>query len=88
MYSKIIYNGYIYAITNGAIGSAGISEAEYIKIKRIVDSKPPEPDGFCYKLRADTLEWELVELPPEPEPQDEELTADEALNIILGGGAE
>ncbi len=38
---------------------------------------------YTYKLRADTLEWELVELPPEPEP---ELTSEEALDIILGGG--
>ena len=42
------------------------------------------PEGYDYKLRADTLEWELVELPPAPEPS-EDVDDSEALDIILGG---
>ena len=40
-------------------------------------SKPCAPDGYTYKLRADTLEWELVELPPEPDPGEDEATAED-----------
>jgi len=83
---KIVDNGYVAAIgTNGNDSVTEITEAEYNNLLSLIRSAPSAPDGFQYRLRADTLEWELVEL---PEPQDEELTADEALDIILGGGGE
>lgn len=62
----------------------GITEVERDNIFSLMLQKPAAPDGYTYKLRADTLEWELVEL-PESEPQNEELTDSEALDIILGG---
>lgn len=72
----IVVNGYIFAIEK--------TDQEYNEILQKIQNKPTDPDGYQYRLRADTLEWELVEL-PESEPQNEELTDSEALDIILGG---
>ena len=56
--------------------SVEVNESEYSAHKNILQNVPTDPNGYTYKLRADTLEWELVELPPiEPEP----LTDEEAL---------
>ena len=44
------------------------------------------PSGFTYRLRDDTHEWELYEMPVQEEPED--LTAEEALDIIVGGDGE
>lgn len=59
----IVINGYIIATTS--------DDEQYIAIMHTIQTKPEDPDGFQYKLRADNLEWELVEL-PEPEPVDED----------------
>lgn len=82
-YGKIVSDGFILAVTTG--GGTEITEEEYNEILAAVQSAPASPEGFVYKLRADTLEWELVELPPEPEP---ELSDEEALSILLGGDGE
>ena len=58
-----------------------ITETKYNEILSMLRNRPTAPDGFAYRLTRD-LEWELYEAPVEEEP---ELTADEALNIILGG---
>lgn len=91
---KSVLNGYITAIamhegTHWAIVNisdglllAEVSEPEYAALAEVVHNKPFAASGYTYKLRADTLEWELVELPPMPEP---EPTAEELLDIILGG---
>lgn len=63
-------------------GGDEISETQYRKILDVIHSKPTPPSGYEYALLTD-LTWELVELPPMPEP---ELTDEEALEIILGGG--
>lgn len=80
IYGKIVIDGYVCAVTTG--GGAEITESEYNEILSAIQSKPADQNGYQNKLRADNLEWELVELPPEPEP---ELTAEEALEILLGG---
>ena len=82
-YNKSIDSGYISGCGTGNCGTE-ITESEYNAILEKIQTAPVAPDGYQYKLRADNLEWELVEL-PEPEPQDEELTDSEALDIILGG---
>ena len=79
-YYKTIDDGFISQIGSGDYGTA-ISEQEYNDLLAIIQAAPTAPTGYAYKLRADNLEWELVELPPEPE-----LTAEEALDILLGGG--
>lgn len=58
-----------------------ITETKYNEILSMLRNRPTAPDGFAYRLTRE-LEWELYEAPVEEEP---ELTADEALEIILGG---
>lgn len=62
---------------------AEISDQKYNEIKSIILSKPTAPDGHGYRLTAG-LTWELYVLPEEADP---DLTAEEALDIIFGGGA-
>lgn len=82
-YFKIFENEYILMIGTGS-GGTEITEQEYTEILSIIHAAPQDaPDGYTYKLRADTLEWELVELPPAPEPS-EDVDDSEALDIILG----
>lgn len=76
---------YIDSLSTGS-GDLEITESKYNEILSIISSYPKDaPSGFVYRLKTATLEWELVELPPMPEPEDE-LTDEEALAIILGGG--
>lgn len=60
-----------------------IPETQYSEILSMLRNRPTAPDGFAYRLTKE-LQWELYELPVEEEP---ELTAEEALAIILGGDA-
>lgn len=64
-YCLIISNGYIegFCQSEDAVLNP-ISEEEFNRIKSIHSEKPTAPDGYTYKLKADTLTWELVELPP------------------------
>lgn len=74
---------YILAVGVGA-GGMEISADEYSKILSIIQNRP-SADGKGYRLKSD-LTWEAYDLPPEPEPSDEdELSDAEALNILLGG---
>ena len=82
MYFKQLQNNYIIAIGTGA-GGTEISEAEYNDIMAIIQNRPAA-EGKGYRLKTD-LTWEAYDLPPEPEPSDEdELSDAEALNIIMG----
>ena len=72
MYYAIIENGYIIAITTNC-GQTPITKELYDSILVMFRNKPTAESGYDYMLRADTLEWELVELPPsEDEPSAEE----------------
>ena len=82
-YYKIIEDGYVLSIGTGSGGSE-ITKEEYDDIISVIRSAPTAESGYQYRLKAD-LTWELVELPPVSE--DEEISADEALKIILGGEA-
>ena len=80
---KILSDGYIYAIGTGP-GGIEITEAEYNEIMAIIQNRPIA-EGKGYRLKAD-LTWEEYDLPPVPEPSDDdEISTDEALNILLGG---
>lgn len=84
-YNKQTSNNYILAIGTG-YGGTEITEAEYNEIMAIIHSRPTA-EGKGYRLKAD-LTWEEYDLPPEPEPSDEdELSDTEALNILLGGAS-
>ena len=82
-YNKQTSNNYILAIGTG-YGGTEITEAEYNEIMAIIQNRPTA-EGKGYRLKAD-LTWEEYDLPPVPEPSDDgEISADEALNILLGG---
>lgn len=83
-YRKYISDGYIVAAGEIGFGEA-ITKEEYDSLLQIFLSKPENQSGYAYALRASDLEWERIELPPEPEPESIELTDEEALAIILGG---
>ena len=82
-YNKQTSNNYILAIGTG-YGGTEITEAEYNEIMAIIQNGPTA-EGKGYRLKAD-LTWEEYDLPPVPEPSDDdEISTDEALNILLGG---
>lgn len=86
-YFKIFENEYILMIGTGS-GGTEITEQEYTEILSIIHATPQDaPEGYGYKLRADTLEWELVELPHVPEPEKEPTEEDKAAayDIIVSG---
>ena len=65
-------------------GGIEITEAEYNRIKAIIDSRPHAPDGFAYRL-TESLEWELYEL-PKLEAEDMTETEQKAIayDILMG----
>ena len=81
-YYKQILDNYILAIGTG-YGGEEISEAEYNEIMSAIRSRPNE-DGKGYRLRTD-LTWEEYDLPPVVLSDDDELSTDEAMDILLGG---
>ena len=75
-------NHYIIAVGTGYSGEE-ITETEYNEIMSIIQNRPTT-EGKGYRLKTD-LTWEAYDLPPEPEPSDEdELSDAEALNVIMG----
>lgn len=66
---KILIDGYIAALSTG--NGIAISDSEYNKIKHEIQNKPADPNGYVYRLRADTLKWDLVAL-PDIEPAEDE----------------
>ncbi len=70
----IVINGYIIAVSQG--------DENYETAIGKINSKPSDPTGYQYKLRADTLEWELVAVPQPSE--DDEIPDEEAFAIITG----
>lgn len=75
----IVKDGYIVAVQE--------SDADYDAIMQKISNKPQDTEWHMYRLRSDNYEWELVELPPEPEP-DPNISDEEALSILLGGDPE
>lgn len=70
---KVENDNYIIGVGQNQATTGGISKTEYDQISTQINNKPDNPPDRIYKLRADTLEWELVELPPiEPEPMTDE----------------
>lgn len=83
MFAKVIENGFIAAIGTGIVGTE-ITESEYNAIMQKIQTKPADPEGYTYMLRADNLEWELVELPPAPEEEPTIEDKAEAYDILMG----
>lgn len=94
IYAKLINNNLSYAPNPIKVGDSYIGnppDSVYIQqgFLPVIETDPPEaPDGYYmepyWAERAGQIvqEWEAVELPPEPD----DITPDEALDIILGGG--
>lgn len=84
-YYKQFFDTYITAIGTGP-GGTEITETEYNEILTIIRNRP-RAEGKGYRLKTD-LTWEEYDLPPEPEPSDEdEISTEEALDILLGGAS-
>lgn len=82
-YYKKTIDGCIVAVGTGNVGEE-ITETEYNSILSVIQSRPVS-DTQGYRLRTD-LTWEAYDLPPEPEPSDDdELSNEEAFNILIGG---
>lgn len=75
----IAKNGYIIAVEE--------SDANYNTIMQIIQNKPTDPEGYQYKLRADNLEWELVELPVQ-EDSDEEASPEDYESALAEMGVD
>lgn len=73
-YYKSINDEYLIAVGIGA-GGEEINETEYNQLLGIIANRPTAQEGYDYKLHADTLEWELVEMPVVPvEDEDADIT--------------
>ena len=82
-YYKQVSDDYILAIGTGP-GGVEIDETEYNSILSVIRARPVS-DTQGYRLRAD-LSWEAYDLPAQPEPNDDdEISNEEALDILLGG---
>lgn len=79
---KSLNNGYILAIGTGG-GGTEITETEYNEIKTVIQNKPARTETTDYHLKQD-LTWEAFEVEP-VDPAEEELGAEEALEILMGG---
>lgn len=78
-YLKVIQGKYIMAlhiVTDGG----NCNEEEYNSLLALFADRPEAPSGYWYLLRADTLEWEMVEA-----PENDDVDDAEALAILLGG---
>ena len=67
---KYINDGYIIGVGTGAGTGEPITEDEYNEILDKINNRPTAPEGFTYRLTT-ALEWELVELPPIVENNEE-----------------
>lgn len=70
MYGKYINDNYIVGVGTGAGTGSEITEDEYNEILDKINNRPTAPEGFTYRLTT-ALEWELCELPPIVENNEE-----------------
>lgn len=67
---KYINDGYIIGVGSGAGSGNEITEDEYNEILDKINNRPTAPEGFTYRLTT-ALQWELCELPPTVENNEE-----------------
>lgn len=85
-YYKLNIGGYLASVGTGS-GGTEITESEYNDLLSIIHNRPIPQTGFDYKLKADTLTWELVEL-PEPIDTDDEATESDYIDALQDLGVE
>ena len=80
-YYKDIQNGFIVAIGTGG-GGVEITETEYETILSVIRNKPARTETTDYHLLEDLKweEYERIDPPDETEP-----SAEEVLDVLLGG---
>ena len=67
--------GYIATVSTGG-GETEITEGQYNELLSVIRGAPKAPEGYVYRLRADTLTWELDKRPESvPEPEESEADA-------------
>ena len=82
-YYKNIEDGYLIAIGTGP-GGEEITQEEYDEILAVINDRPADEPGYTHRLKPD-LTWEQVAAPVIPEDE-QEISDEQALDIILGGG--
>lgn len=78
---KLIEDGYLTEIGRGN-GGEEITQEEFDGLFSLIQARPDAAEGKYYRLK-ENLTWEECDLPPVEEA--EEISAEEALNIILEG---
>ena len=81
-YTLSIVDGYVIGVCE-SVGHFPneITKEERDTVFNLLTNKPTAEEGYEYRLRADTLQWELVELEPIDEGS-EEVTAEEIAQAI------
>ena len=79
---KKVEGDYLISIGQDGFNGETITEEEYNNLKSIVDNKPDDTETHYYKLRADTLEYEMVERDEPIILPDQTYTLDEAATIL------
>ena len=82
-YYKDIQDGFIVAIGTGS-GGVEITEAEYQNIMAVIQDKPQRTETTDHHLTVN-LEWVEYER-IDPTDDEYEASAEEILDILLGGG--
>ena len=76
-----ILNGYVLGLGKNQAKTGNVTEEQYNAVAASLRQRPKAPDGYTYKLKADTLTWELVKLPKTDDEANESDYID-ALNTL------
>lgn len=81
---KVVEDGYIIFIGTGACCGDEITCDEYNELLALIKKAPTSEDGYSHRLTVEK-EWERFKLPVNEASVTDELSAEEALEIITGG---
>ena len=85
-YTLSIADGYIIGVCESEKPYTNeITKAERDEVFNKLMHKPTAEEGYQYMLKADSMEWELVELPKVSD--EDEIDSAEAYSIIMGESA-
>lgn len=86
-YTKVVTDNFILGIGLNQAES-GITKEEFDAIEKAIKEQPTAPDGYQYRLRADTLTWELVEAPVIEPTEEEEATESDYITALQDLGVD
>ena len=78
-YYEITDNGYVLGFGKGGHGGEDITIERYEALCHAVDNMPQDTETVSHRLKTD-LAWEAFEI----EPVEEDPTAEELLDVLLG----